>query len=120
MSKQLTTQKTLAWLREAGWLCWITEHWNSYARIRQDLFGFCDVLAIKGDITWYVQCTSHACVPARRAKILASPYATVVHNGTTRFIVVMGWKKGDRTNPRVEFYPFGKEIVTENHHQIKD
>jgi hypothetical protein len=106
MSKQLTTQKTLDWLRDGGWLVAITERWNPHARIRQDLFGFCDILAIRGDITWYVQCTSWACVPARKRKILESPLAPKVHNGVTRFIVVVGWKKGDRSNPRVEFYPF--------------
>lgn len=114
MSKQLTTQKTLDYLRDAGWLCAITEHWNSYARIRQDLFGFCDILAIRGDLTWYVQCTSWACVSARRTKILASPLAPTVDNGTTRRIVVMGWKKGDRKQPRVEFYPFN--LNQEKHH----
>lgn len=40
------TQRTLAWLRAQGYVCGITEHWNQFARIRQDLFGFIDILAI--------------------------------------------------------------------------
>ena len=39
--------RTLALLREEGWTCEKTERWNPHAHIRQDLFGFIDVLAFK-------------------------------------------------------------------------
>jgi len=39
-------ERTLDWLRKAGYTVAKTEHWNHYARIRQDLFGFIDVLAV--------------------------------------------------------------------------
>ena len=33
-------QRSLKHLRDAGWTCAIVEHWNLHAKIRQDLFGF--------------------------------------------------------------------------------
>lgn len=41
------TQLTLAELKKRGWPAAITEHWNQYAHIRQDLFGVFDLLAIR-------------------------------------------------------------------------
>jgi hypothetical protein len=105
------TQKTLAYLRREGWLAEVTERWNAFAYRRQDLFGFVDIVAIKGDLLWCVQCTSFANVPARMAKILANTNAPHVHNGLSRFVVVMGWRKGDTKNPRVEVYPFARERI---------
>lgn len=99
------TQKTLAYLRERGFLAEVVEKWNPYARVRQDLFGFTDIVAVRGDSTLFVQCTSAANVPARRRKIADSESASKVASGTRR-IIVMGWKKGDTRSPRVEVYPF--------------
>lgn len=42
------TQRTLAALRKLGYLAAVVEKWNHGAHIRQDLFGFIDVLAIGG------------------------------------------------------------------------
>ena len=42
------TQLSLKKLREEGYIVAVVEHWNSFARIRQDLFGFIDLLALKG------------------------------------------------------------------------
>jgi len=63
------TQYVLRELRKQGYLCQVTEHWNPFARIRQDLFGFVDVLAIKDGETLAVQATSRSNVPARVRKI---------------------------------------------------
>ena len=41
------TQRSLKLMRERGYLCEITERWNPFAKIRQDLFHFVDVLCIK-------------------------------------------------------------------------
>ena len=40
------TQRTLRHLREEGRVCAIVEKWNSHARIRQDLFGIIDIIAL--------------------------------------------------------------------------
>lgn len=39
-------QRTLALLRERGWTCGIVEHWNPFVGIRQDLYGWCDLLCL--------------------------------------------------------------------------
>ena len=40
------TQRTLAALRDMGRVCAIVEKWNAYARIRQDMFGIIDIIAL--------------------------------------------------------------------------
>ena len=42
-------QRTLAWLREHGYEAAKTEHFNWKAKVRQDLFGFIDVLAVSDE-----------------------------------------------------------------------
>jgi hypothetical protein len=47
-SKTSPTARTLAYARKRGWLANVTERWNPHAFVRQDLFGFCDVLVLDG------------------------------------------------------------------------
>ena len=39
-------QRSMKQLRDEGWLVEKVEHWNSWGKIRQDLFGFLDLLCI--------------------------------------------------------------------------
>jgi hypothetical protein len=94
------TQRTLAYLRAQGYYAAITERWNSYAKIRQDLFGVVDVLALKGKETLAVQCTSYANVSARVRKI-ADHESTPKLREAGWGIHVHGWTKGKRGAPRV-------------------
>lgn len=88
------TQLTLRHLRSQGYLAEVTERWNPHASIRQDLFGFVDVLAIKPGETLAVQTTSATNVSARIKKIAESPYIGAVRDaGWT--IRVHGWGKVD-------------------------
>jgi hypothetical protein len=84
------TQRTLAELRKRGWTAQVVERWNPHARVRVDLFGVIDLVAIvplpPGDelvppvggepsgILGIQACsaTDHA---QRRDKILAEPRA---------------------------------------------
>ena len=64
------TKLTLRHLRAEGWpLVEVVERWNPQARIRQDLFGFIDVLAVGPRGVLAVQTTSAANVAARVRKI---------------------------------------------------
>jgi hypothetical protein len=91
------TQRSLAKLRAEGWLVAITEHWNQYARVRQDLFGFIDLLAVRGNETLAVQTTSGSNVSARLEKIRATQAASLWLESPTRKIVIHGWRKvGER------------------------
>ena len=52
------TARSLALLRELGYTAKVVEHWNQYAKIRQDLFGL-DILALKpGEPVLVVQATT--------------------------------------------------------------
>jgi len=46
--KNSPTQRTLAKLRGMGYAAAVTEHWNPHVGIRQDMFGFIDVLGVMG------------------------------------------------------------------------
>ena len=88
------TKLTLRHLREQGYTCEVVEVWNPHARIRQDLFGIIDVLALKGDETLAVQTTSAKNVPARVRKIAESEHIAAIREAGWR-IHVHGWEKVD-------------------------
>ena len=55
------TQRTIRELKKMGRTCGIVEKWNSFAKIRQDLFGIIDIIAldpIRGVVG--IQCTGQA------------------------------------------------------------
>lgn len=86
------TQRTLALLRREGWRCAIVEKWNPHARIRQDLFGFIDILCIRGEETLAVQACNYSDVSKRIKKIEdADALADVRAAGWG--IEVHGWHK---------------------------
>ena len=72
----------------------IVEHWNSFARIRQDLWGWCDILAIKTDEILAVQVTASG-VSERIKKIEASETVGKVRDAGIR-IEVHGWRKNSK------------------------
>jgi hypothetical protein len=41
------TQRSMAYLKKEGYRVAVVERWNPHARIRQDLFGVIDLLAIR-------------------------------------------------------------------------
>lgn len=68
------TQRTLAELKELGFMAQVVEKWNPHAKVRQDLFGVIDVLAVKPGVGIVgVQACAGASHAARRAKMLAEP-----------------------------------------------
>ncbi len=88
------TQRSLAELKKRGYLPYIVERWNPFAHIRQDLYGFIDLVAIKGDSPGVlaVQTTSGSNVSARIQKIHESAAAKIWLAAGNR-IVVHGWRK---------------------------
>ena len=78
------TQLALRQLRRDGWpLVQVVEHWNPHARIRQDLFGVIDVLAIGPAGTLAIQATSTSHVANRVTKIR--------EHESTPTIIAAGW-----------------------------
>lgn len=87
------TKLTLRHLRDADWpLVEVVERWNSHARIRQDLFGFVDVLAVGPQGTLAVQTTSAGNVAARLRKIEDHPSLDPIREAGWS-IHVHGWAK---------------------------
>lgn len=92
------TQRTRDWLKRRGVLNAIVERWNSFAPrgdggkgLRQDLFGFADILAIGPRIV-AIQVTSGTNVAARVEKIYDTTAArTWLEAGG--LIEVHGWRK---------------------------
>lgn len=80
-------------LRAEGWLVAVVEKWNVHAKVRQNLFGFADLLAIKDGTTLAVQTTSGSNMSHRIHKITANVAATLWLRSPYRQIVVHGWRK---------------------------
>lgn len=91
MASLTPTQRSLAYLRENGYLVEIVEHWNPWVKQRKDLWGWCDLLAIKRDKVLAVQVTASG-ASARVKKIQASDtIARVREAGIT--VHVHSWRK---------------------------
>lgn len=86
------TQLTLRELRRRGFVAAVTERWNPHARIRQDLFGFVDVLAIGPGGTIAVQATSDSNLASRVRKISDHENIGAARDANWT-ILVWGWKK---------------------------
>jgi carbonic anhydrase len=87
------TQRSLKHLRDAGYMVAIVEKWNPHARIRQDLFGVLDLVAIRDGETLGVQTTSGSNVAARVKKLAESESVPRLRKAGWA-IHVHGWRKG--------------------------
>lgn len=86
------TQRSLEAMRQRGYTVAVVERWNPFARIRQDLYGFIDILCLgEGEIVG-VQSTSDSNVAARITKITEHENLAAVRKAGVR-ILVHGWKK---------------------------
>lgn len=86
------TQRSLKHLRDLGYpLVQVVERWNPYAKVRQDLFGIIDVLAVGDDIV-AVQTTSGSNVSARITKMQESVALPILKKAGIK-VIVHGWRK---------------------------
>ena len=87
------TQRSLALLRERGYLCAIVEKFVRFPPPghRVDLWGIGDILAVKAGETLLVQCTTTG-VSERVTKIVANPN-TIKLLAVPWKIEVWGWRK---------------------------
>lgn len=84
------TQRSLAHLRSEGYQVAIVERWNPHARIRVDLFGIFDLLAIRRDEVLGVQVTASG-VSSRVKKITDHEMTPHIREANIR-ILVHGWR----------------------------
>ena len=96
------TARSLELLRELGYTAKVVEHWNQYAKIRQDLFGV-DILALKpGEPVLIVQATTGSNHAARREKLEAGLFVEL-WKGAGAQIDVWNWKQaGPRGSQKAE------------------
>lgn len=99
MSKKSPMSLSLDYLNKLGYSCQIVERWIPGANIRQDCFGFADILAYHKSTLLgiaLVQTTSAANFMARRTKILRNPHREPWHRAGGH-IWLHGWgEKGLR------------------------
>lgn len=89
------TQRTLERCRALGWPAAVVERWNPHARVRLDVFGFGDVLAIRPDCyPILIQTTTASHVSARAKKIAElCNDAARAWLGVDCAIEIWGWRK---------------------------
>ncbi len=95
------TARSLAELRKRGYIAAVVERWNPHARLRQDLFGCIDVLAIRPGQILAVQACAGSSAAARIAKVKSTPaFTTMLAAGIT--VAVWSWsKRGARGKRKV-------------------
>ena len=88
------TQRSVALLREQGYMVDIVEHFNAYAKVRKDMFGWADLVALhplkRGVLA--VQTTTGSNVAARvtKASEMASFKLWIAAGNPVEF---HGWRK---------------------------
>lgn len=89
------TTRSKAYLEKQGYRVAIVERWNPFARIRQDLFGIVDLLAIRAGETLGVQTTSASNMAARVTKIAESDAIADIRAAGWG-VHVHGWRKNTK------------------------
>lgn len=96
----LPTQRTIKILKKHGWQVQVVEKFNQFAKVRQDLFGFIDLLAMRHGILLGIQACAAGDMPKRRDKALALPNLKLWLS-TGNMFEVWGWsKKGARNQTK--------------------
>lgn len=104
------TQKSIASLKKEGWRVAIVEKYNFHAHVRQDLFGFGDLLAVcPTEKPLIVQTTTQDHANARVEKILASPAIRDVLRGGF-CVIVHGWEGKKLGVQEIILDPDGKTL----------
>jgi hypothetical protein len=78
-------------MRALGYLCGVVEQRVPYTHTTRDLFGFIDIVCVKGEDIVGVQTTSGDNVAARITKIVEHENWPLVCNALR--VVVQGWRR---------------------------
>jgi hypothetical protein len=97
------TARTLTLLRREGFTAGVVERWLPYARMRSDLFGCMDVVAVRGGEPGVlgVQATTAANLAARLKKAKQQPELRAWLAAGNRFAVFAWHKRGGRWQVRM-------------------
>ena len=95
------TQRSLKHLRDLGYTAQIVEKYNMFAHVRQDLFGFIDIVAIHPDKmgVFGIQTTTQKNVSTHLEKIKNNPIHRLwIETGNK--LIVHGWAKRGKAKKR--------------------
>ena len=124
MTKGLSnTQRTLRWLRQQGMIAGIVERFNAHAGpfgLRQDLFGFIDIVALEANSIIAIQSCGQA-FSEHNLKILANEVAPEWLKSGGR-IQLIGWRKIKkvRGGKQMIWAPRVKEYKSEDFNSIDE
>jgi hypothetical protein len=104
------TSRSLNLLKKEGWTPQVVEKWLPYNKVRVDLFGVIDILAIRIGRILGVQTTSSSNVSARVVKSLAEPKLKLFLQAGGRF-EVHGWSKKGKHGKR-KTWQVRKVVIT--------
>lgn len=106
------TERSLKDLRQRGFVAAVVERWNSFANVRQDLFGWMDIIAYHPErkITLGVQTTTRQNLVARKRKVLENNNAAAWLAAGNK-IEVHGWAKRKGRSPAGFAYELVREEV---------
>lgn len=86
------TQRSKAFLEGRGYKVAVVEKWNPHARIRQDMWGFLDLVAIRPGETLGIQTTSRSNMSSRAKKIAEHENTAAVREAGWK-LEIHGWFK---------------------------
>lgn len=110
MAKPSPTSRSLAECKRRGWVAQVVERWNPHAKVRQDLFGCIDIVAITPAGILGIQACAGASHAARAAKMRAEPRASSWLNSGA-FLSVWSWaKRGARGEQKI--WTLREEVIT--------
>lgn len=93
--------RSLKYLREQGYTAQVVERWNAYAKVRVDLFGIIDIVAIhpkkKGVLG--IQATSTTNISHRYKKAMENSALYIWLQAGNKF-VIYGWSKKGKKGKR--------------------
>jgi hypothetical protein len=95
MAGMTPSQRTLNYLRERGYLAETVERWLHHAKVRKDLYKFCDVLGVHPSLGHlYVQATTASHSNARLHKMLlfAEDEIEIVLDAGAK-VEIHGWRQ---------------------------
>lgn len=110
------TARTQQYLRKLAYIVGNVEKWNPYARIRQDLFGCFDTIAVDwpNRRVLFIQSTSHSNHNKRVAKVRGSKVFESLSDIPSVEIEVWSWGKQGKRGKR-KLWTLRRESLTPRH-----
>ena len=119
MGKTSPMQLSLSALRGEGYLVHIVEHFNVFAKVRQDMYGIIDIVAIRDDLPGVlgVQCTDYTSMSKHVDKALTNTNLITWLKAGNKFIIY-AWKTVTK-DKRKNFILVRREVKLNGSNQLE-